>query len=603
MQITGNQADLFASAEGGDELVLRLREAISRIDRLRRKDARAAQDMAEEAAMIAETTLHPHLQAQCLRLVGACQVQRGEAEAALDTLQAARILFDRMDDNEGRLRCDCNLGEAHLSTGQISAAIETFRGALEQARDIGNDEESHRLLTNIGVCHERMGDYPSALEHYFSSLEGKQDSRDERGQAHTLHHIGNVYFSLGEYGQARDYNQRSLSILTALDDQAGLASLHNGMGRCLTQLDQTEEALEQFETALNISSEQDNPLDNAQALLGLSRLSQHAGDRDQAIEQAQAALVQFETIKAKDGQAETLLLLGDLALDEGQLEHAQKHYEKILEICQTFPARVALYRAFKGMARIAEARGDYEAAYRRFRRYHRLRNEVLGQDVDKRIKALTLPLELEQAKMETELYRLRNVDLVEKNEQLRESQQENRRLVAQLEEKASELELQTRQDHLTGISNRRHFDAVLQREWERARRFKRSLGLALLDIDDFKAINDTYSHQAGDAVLQGIAKLIRESTRQSDIAARYGGEEFVLLFPETDRDTTATICDKILQSIENQVWRLGNDEVRITVSIGAADNAECRNAEELLERADERLYKAKDAGKNQVVIQ
>ena len=128
-----------------------------------------------------------------------------------------------------------------------------------------------------------------------------------------------MYFSLGEYGQARDYNQRSLSILTALDDQAGLASLHNGMGRCLTQLDQTEEALEQFETALNISSEQDNPLDNAQALLGLSRLSQHAGDRDQAIEQAQAALAQFETIKAKDGQAETLLLLGDLALDEGCL--------------------------------------------------------------------------------------------------------------------------------------------------------------------------------------------------------------------------------------------------------------------------------------------
>ena len=104
-------------------------------------------------------------------------------------------------------------------------------------------------------------------------------------------------------------------------------------------------------------------------------------------------------------------------------------------------------------------------------------------------------------------------------------------------------------------------------------------------------------------VLQGIAKLIRESTRQSDIAARYGGEEFVLLFPETDRDTTATICNKILQSIENQVWRLGNDEVRITVSIGAADNAECRNAEELLERADERLYKAKNAGKNQVVTE
>ena len=111
------------------------------------------------------------------------------------------------------------------------------------------------------------------------------------------------------------------------------------------------------------------------------------------------------------------------------------------------------------------------------------------------------------------------------------------------------LEYQTQVDSLTGLFNRRAFEKKINEEFERSKRYHNPLSVLILDIDNFKMINDTYGHHGGDAALVKISETLREKTRQSDFPSRYGGEEFVLILPETDQDNALQVASKIHESV------------------------------------------------------
>lgn len=157
-------------------------------------------------------------------------------------------------------------------------------------------------------------------------------------------------------------------------------------------------------------------------------------------------------------------------------------------------------------------------------------------------------------------------------------------------------------DGLTGLWNRAHFDDRWASCIAENHRNGRPLCIALFDLDHFKSLNDTYGHPAGDAALQGFAKLIRRECRASDIPCRYGGEEFVLVMPGTSPEDGATVCERIRQELAAMNWP-GHPERKITVSIGIA-GADCAvdvSAESWLETADKVLYRAKKGGRDRVV--
>jgi diguanylate cyclase (GGDEF)-like protein len=143
-------------------------------------------------------------------------------------------------------------------------------------------------------------------------------------------------------------------------------------------------------------------------------------------------------------------------------------------------------------------------------------------------------------------------------------------------------------------------------EFFRAARYGRALAAIMMDIDHFKAINDSLGHAAGDVVLVQIADIMRECVRESDVIARYGGEEFVILLPETDRDGAMAIAERIRGMIEEASLATGNGEkVRITLSLGLAIMDEENiypSLDKLLQQADMSLYSAKDTGRNRVVM-
>jgi diguanylate cyclase (GGDEF)-like protein len=177
-------------------------------------------------------------------------------------------------------------------------------------------------------------------------------------------------------------------------------------------------------------------------------------------------------------------------------------------------------------------------------------------------------------------------------------------VAAAIVRKARRLREASIHDRLTGLLNRAAFEDRLREELSRARRFDRAFAVALVDVDLFKRVNDTYGHAAGDAVLQQVAMSLRRGTRAADIVARWGGEEFAFLLPETRPEGAILHMERVRAAVamEDLVAGPHRPPVRLTVSVGlAAFPLDGPDLSELLGRADRRLYEAKRWGRNRVV--
>ncbi len=173
----------------------------------------------------------------------------------------------------------------------------------------------------------------------------------------------------------------------------------------------------------------------------------------------------------------------------------------------------------------------------------------------------------------------------------------------QLQAANQELQRLSSTDRLTGLFNRGHWEEMLRQEYARHCRYERNAALVMFDIDHFKKINDTYGHQAGDAVIQQTAEIIRTSMRDADTAGRYGGEEFVVLLPDTDSEGALSVAERLRQSIEAHEVNYEGHSIRFTVSLGIADLSQpISGYAQLIERADNALYASKSAGRNRVTV-
>ncbi len=164
-------------------------------------------------------------------------------------------------------------------------------------------------------------------------------------------------------------------------------------------------------------------------------------------------------------------------------------------------------------------------------------------------------------------------------------------------EAASEMSMT---DALTGLLNRYGLQRALQRELSEARRYSRPLSCLLLDIDYFKAVNDTYGHAVGDVALMQAARALTESVRGSDVVCRYGGEEFLVLAPETGVEGASALAEKIRQTFSSRLFGDGGRTFPLTLSVGVAQLGATESGNDMIARADEALYHAKQSGRDRV---
>jgi len=174
-------------------------------------------------------------------------------------------------------------------------------------------------------------------------------------------------------------------------------------------------------------------------------------------------------------------------------------------------------------------------------------------------------------------------------------------LVRDLRQQHERTEEEAITDELTGLSNHRRFRQILGKEVERAKRFDRPLSVVMLDLDDFKEINDNYGHLQGDRVLREVGRILKLESREVDEPARYGGEEFAIALPETRIDGAMEVGERIRRRLDAARIPLDgqNREITIKASVGVAGSPEqSPDVRDLIKAADQALYRAKQQGKN-----
>ncbi|MGI4757591.1 MAG: GGDEF domain-containing protein [Janthinobacterium lividum] len=163
------------------------------------------------------------------------------------------------------------------------------------------------------------------------------------------------------------------------------------------------------------------------------------------------------------------------------------------------------------------------------------------------------------------------------------------------------LKQQANVDPLTGLFNRRYLDEKLAEELERAERYGLPLAILLIDVDRFKAVNDTHGHQTGDEVLTRVAQVVSSNVRVNDIAVRYGGEEILVVAPETDRKAAFSLAERLRGSVEALSLRSSTGStLHVSISVGVAQFRPAEPGPAFVSRADHALYEAKSNGRNRV---
>lgn len=200
--------------------------------------------------------------------------------------------------------------------------------------------------------------------------------------------------------------------------------------------------------------------------------------------------------------------------------------------------------------------------------------------------------------------RIVQADTLRTHEQLVESRKQVNEAeikIQRLEKALSEVSELVHQDQLTGALNRRGLDSAFEREAKRTERSHAPMCVALLDIDNFKRLNDTMGHQVGDQALIHLSTVIKEALRPSDCVARYGGEEFVILLPDVALTEAAATIERLQRELTRRFFMHENDRILVTFSAGVAQRAAEEPQDEVVARADKAMYQAKRTGKNRVV--
>ncbi len=567
---------------------------------LRRTDTKRSLVLAEEALRLARAEGYDGGQAYSLLALGYGAMRSSDLRAAQTKVQRAAEFFGASGDQEGSRRALNTLGIINGQSGNYAGALKTFLTLQRLCAAAGEPKALADALNNTGIAYFHLGDHTNALNYHFRALDAFREAAYSPGEVTTFINIGMVYFERGHFGEALGAFLQAKN--GEVEDKYTHALLRNHLGRTYLQLGQFEQALVHNQESLTLMTALDDRLGASYAQDDLAAIYVKLGQT----EQAEACLTQSLGTKrgAGDikGEAEVCLQLGDLYLRMGRLELALDTLHEGLDNAEKSDAGDEVRKAHRALAAVYKKNRQFREACLHLEKHEDFSQEAFNRDSDLRLQALRVQHEVEQTEREKELYRLKNVELAQAVEALREL---TASLQAANDEKAtllSQLEKQSCEDGLTGLYNRRYLDESLAQAFADAKRYGRELSVVVCDIDHFKRVNDTFSHQMGDVVLKEVARLLKSGVRQGDTVARYGGEEFVIVLPEACAQSAAHIVERIRQTIQNHPWHTFHPGLKITMSAGLSDDLSSENYEKLVGTADKKLYEAKRGGRNRLVV-
>jgi diguanylate cyclase (GGDEF)-like protein len=512
----------------------------------------------------------------------------GEIEAALT--MAVRLLVDATESGDDGARANCSLliGECCLHLGRIEEALDHAQAGLRIFNHLGETASEARARSLYAWILLTRADSEAALDEALAALDLAMTTEDAGAQAFALDVTGMVYWLIQQPNKALIFFEDAIKLARQTGDDVQLGRFLINLGGAQAQIGlQAQDngdfaGLERW-TGLGIET-------TAQGLaiskrvgdlwslrIALCNIAEHfcrLGDYTAAMR----SLDEHDEIPgALDNRAAVHCQFthGLVLAGLGRYDEAIARFQESLsaeqdgDIEQAVTSMLHLSKAYESAGRFAEALGAYK-------KYHAMQVKMAEEAVQRRARYAALRFE---------------------NEKLRALAAAEQHRARNLESENMDLARAVLEDDLTKLSNRRHLEAALFEILVSGERY----AIAMLDVDHFKKINDTFSHAAGDAVLRQIGTLIRQCCREHDLPVRYGGEEFAILMRGTERADARKICDRVKAVIEDHDWRDLLAESGVTVSIGTAAWNEVSSPNNALALADRRLYRAKAEGRNRVM--
>jgi diguanylate cyclase len=523
----------------------------------------------------------------------ALELGRDDAAAAREAAEDALAEYALGDPSAAPAWAAEQLVETHLLAlraaflqDDVEAALRSGAAALELATRHDLARLAARAHNDLAAVYGARGLSERALQHLRAGVRMLDDAGLAVAPSLT-NNLGNVYLELGRVDEALACFRRGCEEHLEHGDRFGAAIARSNEGRAAMEQGRHEEALTALREALAWFTELQQGAYRLATLAKLGEAFAAMGDEAAAEASFRDALDGLEVEGAATGfGADVRAAWGRFLLTGGRHEEALAALTEAIESYRrrgSDTAVVALTRhraeTLRRLGRLDEAYQQLESYLEQHERNERERGALM-------VRASLVELEAGLAS-DHQLHVVTREVLAEANRSLRDQ--------------AEQLERLSTTDELTGVRNRRYLSRRLEEESGRAAREDGDLALVLLDVDNFKTINDRHSHLVGDEVLARIAAVLAETVRRSDVVARWGGEEFALLLPGCDIERASVVAEKVRTAIVAHDWSDTVPGLHVTVSVGVACLREVgRDTLALVQMADRRLYGAKRAGRNRI---
>ncbi|MBB3945321.1 diguanylate cyclase (GGDEF)-like protein [Rhizobium skierniewicense] len=482
--------------------------------------------------------------------------QLGKTEQGLDFAEKAVVLWRQLEEPAFEAEALSIKAWLQLELGNLESAIEFAAEALNIADHSGNLRSRSLAINVVGVIFWMTRQPTQALDYCGRAVELAREACDVTFECWWLINLGGAHSEVAYLALERD-------------DRTSFESSMR------TAIDTTRQAYDIAATLKDAWAER----------LCLGNLAEYFNALDEFV-MAEAYLAQYRAVPGNDddrGKGHYLDILGRTLISLTRYEEALVPLNEAYALAKESSNVETLMNACLYLSRAHEHLRAFEPALHFYKRYHSLHQQFTAERTQQNARLVEIRYETKKLKtsLDTEA----------------ESSAQLARSLAALQQQTTLLTEAANTDPLTGLANRRRLEAILS-DIDLSRS---PYALAMLDVDHFKTINDTFSHITGDRVLAQIGSLIKNSVQEGDLAVRFGGEEFIVMMPGATMARAKKACEQMRLTIARYDWSRISAELTVTISIGVAISNDAPNAEVVLERADHHLYCAKQSGRNRVV--
>jgi len=440
--------------------------------------------------------------------------------------------------------------------GNYDASIEYALKAMDLFKDFGTPDDVNDVIGNIGGVYVYMERFEEALEYTDKALEYARMKGDDLATAYFLNNKAVALKNLKRFAEAVDCLNKAIEIKLSLEKKADLCNSYFNLSEVLISAERYEEVPEIFMKAEPLVEEIEDPARSAE----------------------------FDLLKTQ------------YYMGTGCYAKALEIINSYIEYQKKSGSKSKVPRALRNKIAIHEELGENELALETYRELDLLSQKIYKESSSAKTAELGASFRFQQKMHEIQLLSNQNLELQKAKTTIERQYEELLEIDSKLKEAIELLEKQAEIDPLTGLLNQKKMYPVIEREIQRASRYGTPLSMIMIDLDNFKVVNDTYGHLKGDMSLKDAAGIIKSSLRNVDFVFRYGGEEFLVLLPSSDLQMARSTADRLREKLAKTT------DPRITMSAGVSGWLD-EDATQFIQKTDRLLYEAKDKGKNRVESQ